>query len=98
MFHSLTANAIESIFADRLDEFYPILSYHFSRAKDRRARRYARLAGDAAFRIFAIPEAFSHYTQAVGSLNYQLDQAGRDEPTSEELTHLFGRRGRCLEL
>lgn len=98
LFHRLTGNAIEELFADRLDEFYPILAYHFSRAKDPRARRYATLTGDAAYRIFAIPEALSHYTLAINSLGYEQNQNGHDSSLSEDLAHLYSRRGRCLEL
>jgi len=108
MFHRLTGNAIEELFADQLDEFLPILAYHFHRAEDPRAARYAGLAGDAAFRLFAIPEALRHYTLALET----LQAAGYDpallgsgaSPTDgaedgpERLAHLFRRRGRCLEL
>lgn len=101
LFHRLTGKAIEEIFAERLDEFYAILAYHFSRAEDPRVIRYATLAGDAAYRLFAIPEALSHYTLAIEAIrSHSHDQGweGDDGSLPEGLTHLYERRGRCLEL
>ncbi len=100
MFHRLTGNAIEELFADQLDDFLPILAYHFQRAEEPRAAKYAGLAGDAAFRLFAIPEALRHYTLALETLQaggYDTAILG-DADGEERLAHLFRRRGRCLEL
>ena len=100
-FHRLTGEAIEVLFAEQLDEFYAILAYHFSRADDSRVVRYATLAGDAAYRLFAIPEALRHYTLAVETLkakSYEKNYVGVEDTGTEKLVHLFQRRGRCLEL
>jgi class 3 adenylate cyclase/tetratricopeptide (TPR) repeat protein len=106
MFHRLTGSAIEELFAEQIDEFNAVLAYHFSRADDPRAVRYATLAGDAAYRIFAIPEALRHYTMAIEILQANsydqkwlgAEDGGAEGDGGDKLAHLFGRRGRCLEL
>ncbi|HUF37630.1 MAG TPA: adenylate/guanylate cyclase domain-containing protein [Anaerolineales bacterium] len=90
-FHRQVGEAVEMLFADRLEEFFPVLAYHFGEARDPRAVRYETLAGDAAFRLYAIPEAASHYRRAVSVLKH-------DEKSGEETTHLYSKLGRCLEL
>jgi tetratricopeptide (TPR) repeat protein len=90
-FHSQVGKAIETLFTDRLEEFYPLLAYHFGEAGDSRAQKYAILSGDAAFKIFAIPEAMGYYHQAL-----EYSKSGQELP--EQLTHIYLRYGRCLEL
>lgn len=90
-FHQQVGEALETLFAERLEEFYPMLAHHFREAQDPRAQRYETLAGDAAFRLFAIPEAASHYRRA-------LDAALRSPHAGPELTRLFKQLGRCFEL
>ena len=100
-FHRLAGNAIEALFEGQLDDFFAILAYHFSRADDPRAVRYATLAGDAAYRLFAIPEALRHYTLALETLRAKDNGVGLidvEDEGAESLIHLFRRRGRCLEL
>jgi class 3 adenylate cyclase/tetratricopeptide (TPR) repeat protein len=90
-FHRQVGDAIEMQFADRLEEFYPVLAYHFEEAGDPRALKYTILSGDAAFQIFAIPEAMKYYRQA-------LEFAKSEQETPEALQHIYLRYGRCLEL
>jgi hypothetical protein len=100
-FHRLAGSAIEALFDGQLDDFFAILAYHFSRADDPRAVRYATLAGDAAYRLFAIPEALRHYTLALETLrtnDYDVSLVDVEDGRAEALIHLFRRRGRCLEL
>jgi class 3 adenylate cyclase/tetratricopeptide (TPR) repeat protein len=90
-FHSQVGEAIEEQFADRLEEFYPMLAYHFREAGDARALKYAILSGDAAFQLFAISEALEYYGRA-------LEFTKSLEETPESLTQVYLRYGRCLEL
>ena len=91
-FHRRVGEAIESLFSDRLEEFYPVLAHHFHRAGDPRALRYHIAAGDAAFSLFAIAEALNHYSHA-------LEIAETDsESSAEQLQHIYLRQGRCQEL
>ncbi|MDX6668568.1 MAG: hypothetical protein QOK04_1948 [Solirubrobacteraceae bacterium] len=63
--HRLAAEAIERLYAERLDEYLGMLALHWSGAgEDRRAFEYHRRAGDAA-RGYAGAEALEHYTAAL---------------------------------
>jgi class 3 adenylate cyclase/tetratricopeptide (TPR) repeat protein len=90
-FHRQVADAIERLFPERLEEFAPLLAFHFHRAGDQRGLKYAIMAGDAAFRLYALPEALEQYSLA-------LEFAGSEDLDSEQLRHLFMRRGRAFEL
>ncbi len=90
-YHLQVGEAIEGLYPDRLEEFAAVLARHFSEAGDPRALGYERVAGDSAFRLYAIPEAIDHYSRA-------LTLAGEIEIEGDVLTHLFLRLGRSLEL
>jgi tetratricopeptide (TPR) repeat protein len=73
-------------------ERLPELAHHFGEAGEApRALRYATLAGDAAAATYANAEAIGYYSAA-------LTWAAQLMVTSEQLTHLYLRRGRALEL
>jgi class 3 adenylate cyclase/tetratricopeptide (TPR) repeat protein len=64
--HGKVASAVETLFADRLDEFTPVLSYHYAKAERwEKAQEYLFKAGDQAGRIAADVEALAHYQQAL---------------------------------
>jgi class 3 adenylate cyclase/tetratricopeptide (TPR) repeat protein len=63
--HRRVAQAIEMVFADRVDEFTSLLAYHYSRAEDwDKAQEYLFKAGDQAGRMAADAEALEHFRQA----------------------------------
>jgi class 3 adenylate cyclase/tetratricopeptide (TPR) repeat protein len=63
--HRRVAEAIERLFAERLEEFTSLLAYHYARAEDwERAQAYLLKAGDQAGRMAADAEALEHYRQA----------------------------------
>ena len=63
--HRSVGSAIESLFADRQDEFASLLAYHYALAEDwEKAQAYLLKAGDQAGRIAADAEALEHYRQA----------------------------------
>ena len=65
-FHRRVGEAMEELFASRLDEYAPVLAMHFERAGDiTRAFDYFLRAGDVAYRLYAVKEAISHYSQAL---------------------------------
>ncbi len=91
-FHQRVGETLETLFPDQLEQYAPALGFHFEEAGDiARALKYYTLAGDAAYRLFAIAEAESHYARA-------LELARRAEPNSATLMHLYTRHGRALEL
>ncbi|MBN1656940.1 MAG: SpoIIE family protein phosphatase [Anaerolineae bacterium] len=64
--HHTVGQAIERLYADRLDELAAMLARHFASAGDKdRARDYYQRAGDAALAAFANQEAESHYRHAL---------------------------------
>jgi tetratricopeptide (TPR) repeat protein len=93
--HRSVGDVLETLYPDRLEDLAPRLADHFSQAGDTpRAFRYYFLAGRAAQRVYANPEAVLHYRQAL-----ELVQAGLAEAASpEELADLYLRLGRVLEL
>jgi class 3 adenylate cyclase/tetratricopeptide (TPR) repeat protein len=64
--HGAIGNAVEELYADRLDEQAAILAYHYARSERQdRAVHYALLAGDQAARLYANAEARTYYEQAL---------------------------------
>jgi tetratricopeptide (TPR) repeat protein len=77
-FHGRAGQALETLYADRLDEFAPTLAHHFWQAEDwERAAAYALRAGDTALKIYALREAIRQYDRALEA----LDKAGGDRET-----------------
>jgi tetratricopeptide (TPR) repeat protein len=72
--HLHVAQGIENVFAHRLQEFYGMLAYHFSRAKYvEKAEEYLIKAGEEALRSSASNEALHYYQEA---LDLYLKQYG----------------------
>ncbi len=66
--HARVGQAVETLFADRLEEFYGLLAYHYARAEAwEKAQEYLLKAGDQAGRVAADAEALSHYRQAMAA-------------------------------
>jgi class 3 adenylate cyclase/tetratricopeptide (TPR) repeat protein len=64
--HASVGRAIESLFADRLEEFYGLLAYHYARAEAwDKAQEYLLKAADQAGNLAADAEALSLYEQAL---------------------------------
>ena len=75
--HKRIGQAIEELYADRLEEFYEMLAHHYSRSNDlEKAYQYLKLSGDKAARSYSNWEAFRFYKEAINVLNRQ--------PESEE--------------
>ncbi len=90
--HQRVGEALEDLYADRVEEFAALLARHFREAgDDARTVKYATTAGDSAARLFANVEAVTHYTSAI-------EAAERLEAGDEPLHHLYPSRGRALEL
>jgi class 3 adenylate cyclase/tetratricopeptide (TPR) repeat protein len=90
--HRRVGEAFEELYANRIEEFAPILARHFQEAgDDERTLRYATAAGDSAARLYANAEAAAHHRDAI-------DAATRLGRTDEAVGHLFPGRGRVLEL
>ena len=65
-FHRRVGEAIETLFADRLDGLYGLLAYHFAQAGEReKAIKYARLASRQAVAVYAYDEAIQNLRKAL---------------------------------
>ena len=68
--HKQIAGAIESIYAERLEEFYEVLAYHYSKGENiGKACYYLKLSGNKAMRSYAVREAYVFYKDALDLLN-----------------------------
>jgi len=68
--HETIGRAIESLYSERLDEFYEILAYHYSESdKLEKAYLYLKLSGSKATRNYSNWEAFHFYKEAIKVLN-----------------------------
>ena len=65
LIHRRVAQAIETLFEGRLEEFTSLLAHHYTRAEDwDKAQEYLFKAGDQAGRMAADTEALEHFRQA----------------------------------
>jgi predicted ATPase/class 3 adenylate cyclase len=68
--HARVGSAIERLMANRLEEFYGLLAYHYSAAEQwEQAQEYLFKAGDQAGRMAADAEALALYHQAMEAYN-----------------------------
>ncbi len=66
--HGRVAELYETLFADRLDEFYSLLAHHYACAEQwQKAEDYLLEAGDHAGRLAADAEALEHYRMALAA-------------------------------
>jgi class 3 adenylate cyclase/tetratricopeptide (TPR) repeat protein len=73
--HARVAGALEALFADRLEEYYGLLAYHYARAEAwEQAQAFLLRAGDQAGWLAADAEALAHYRQAVDAAERGLGE------------------------
>ena len=78
--HEKIGLAIEQIYADRIEEFYEALAYHFERAgMAEKAIKYLQLAGQRATRLSANEEAIAHFNRGLELLQTLPESRARDE-------------------
>jgi tetratricopeptide (TPR) repeat protein len=79
------------LYANRIEEFAPLLAHHFYAAQDARSLKYDILAGEKAARLYANAEAATHFRRA-------LEVARRNDSNLDQIRYLFSELGRVLEL
>jgi class 3 adenylate cyclase/tetratricopeptide (TPR) repeat protein len=68
--HETIGRAIESLYSERLEEFYEILAYHYSESDNlEKAYLYLKLSGSKTTRNYSNWEAFRFYKEAIKVLN-----------------------------
>ncbi len=91
-FHRIIGERIEEKFAPDLEDFYPLLAYHFSRSGlEDRAVDYLYKAGYRAARLGAVEEAFENLGEAllrVRRLSPTVTRKRKELDISIELTRL----------
>jgi class 3 adenylate cyclase/tetratricopeptide (TPR) repeat protein len=77
--HEKIGRAIEEIYPDRLEEFYEMLGYHYSKSDNLdKACQYLKLSGNKAVRSYSNLEAFHFYKDAIGILK-QMPETGQNK-------------------
>jgi class 3 adenylate cyclase/tetratricopeptide (TPR) repeat protein len=89
--HKQIGETLEELHADRIEEFAPLLAYHYSSAQDLRSLKFDLLAGEKAARLYANVEAATHFSRALGV-------AKRNNNDLDQIRYLFSELGRVLEL
>jgi class 3 adenylate cyclase/tetratricopeptide (TPR) repeat protein len=68
-FHRRAGTALMELYAERLDEFVPLLAQHFYAGEEwSHAADFAVRAGDNATKVYALREALDHYERALSAL------------------------------
>jgi tetratricopeptide (TPR) repeat protein len=68
--HELVGQAIEELYADRVEEHYESLAHHYRLSDNReKAIRYLELAGDKAKRQYVLEQTVKNYRQAIELLD-----------------------------
>jgi class 3 adenylate cyclase/tetratricopeptide (TPR) repeat protein len=68
--HTIIGQAIEEMYADRIEEFYEILAYHYARSDSlKKACLYSRLSGDKAEAKYSHQEAYGFYKDTIDLLS-----------------------------
>jgi len=85
--HARIGKAIEELYTERLEEFYEMLAYHYSRSDSlEKACRYSRLSGEKAVGNYSHREACDFYKDAIDLLNKLPETA---ENKKEKMKILF---------
>jgi class 3 adenylate cyclase/tetratricopeptide (TPR) repeat protein len=89
--HRRIGEIMEEIHTQRLEEFAPLLAYHFYRAGDRRSLKYDMMAGEKSARLYSNAEAATHFRRA-------LEVAQQDQNEKVLTAKLYTQLGQVLEL
>jgi predicted ATPase/class 3 adenylate cyclase len=89
--HRQIGETMEELYVGRVEEFAPLLAYHFYTAQDSRSLQYDLLAGEKAARLYANAEAATHFSRA-------LEVAKRINAEMDQIVHLHTQLGSVLEL
>ncbi len=103
--HERIGNAIEDLYPERLEEFYEMLAYHYSKSHNlEKGAHYSKLSGDKAEAKYSHWEALSFYKNAMDVLEKMPDTAKVNKDQLEVIhlaitpIHLLGWPESTLEL
>ena len=89
--HKQIAEVMEDLYENRIEEFAPLLAYHFYSAGDERSLKYDLIAGEKSARLYANAEAIVHFSRA-------LEVAKQSNVENDQLTNIYLQLGQSLEL
>lgn len=89
--HRRIGEIMEEVHAERIEEFAPLLAYHFYSAGDERSLKYDIIAGEKSARLYANAEAATHFHRA-------LEVAKRTQGEKEQIVKLHTQLGQVCEL
>ncbi len=88
--HEKIGRAIEELYAERLEEFYEMLAYHYSRSGNHeKGIHYSRLSGEKAEANYSHKEAIAFYKSAMDLLN-KLAETEENKKKKLEVLDLMG--------
>ena len=88
-YHAHVAGAIERLNAQRIEESYEVLAYHYDRSEDaQKAYEYMRLSGEKAIRTHFLWEAYDYFKKALGALD-RLSRGDNRRQQELEVLHLM---------
>ena len=86
LIHENIGQAIEEIYHDRMEEFYEMLAYHYSRSDNRnKACHYLKLSGNKSIRNNALWEAYHFYAEAIDVLKQMPESEQRKKEQIETI-------------
>jgi len=86
--HEKIGRALEELYPDRLEEFYEMLGYHYSRSDNfEKACHYLKLSGKKAVEKYCSWEAIGFYKDTIDILNKQPEE-GKSKREKLEVIHL----------
>ncbi|UCG04797.1 MAG: AAA family ATPase, partial [Desulfobacterales bacterium] len=89
--HQAIGSAIESLHAQRLDEFYEIMAYHYSKGDNlEKGYQYLKLSANKASRNYSNWEAFRFYKEALEVLNQLPDSRDNKDKQIEVILLMSG--------
>jgi class 3 adenylate cyclase/tetratricopeptide (TPR) repeat protein/ribosomal protein L40E len=89
--HEKIGRAIEELYAERLEEFYEMMAYHYSRSDSlEKGIHYSRLSGEKAEANCSHSEACDFYKDAIGLLN-KLPDTEENQKKKLEVLGLMGK-------
>ncbi len=74
--HERIGQAIEDLYPERLEEFYEMLAYHYSKTENyTKACHYLKISGEKAIKNDSPREAFRLFNDAIGTFNHLPETA-----------------------
>jgi class 3 adenylate cyclase/tetratricopeptide (TPR) repeat protein len=93
-YHEEIAQAMETLYADRLEEFYAALAFQYSQTENYpKASEFLKLAGDKALTNYSNQEADAFYKKALDALNHLPDTEENKRKRLEICFLIYGPSG-----